>query len=120
MVHATNIQSGVTLIQAVTTLEGSDLTPLRRLLEDLEDAQEPRVILDFSKTTHLHYRAADLLALHSHLCSRSDRRLILAGLNRTLTHILALSTRYDALDIAASPEEALAWVTGGEASLHVH
>lgn len=108
MVCAEHKHDGLTIINPGRFVAAEDLRDFRLLLDALTEEAAARVVVDFSHTEHVHYRLADLLSYSTQAFAQADGRLILAGLNPSLTLIFALLTRYDALDVAECIEDVLA------------
>ncbi|RJO68657.1 MAG: anti-sigma factor antagonist [Myxococcales bacterium] len=75
-----------------------NLRDIRQLLEDCERRGKRRFVLDFSKTEHVYYRLADLLAHHKNKLSAENGSLVLAGVSPYLKDIFTAVGYGDAFE----------------------
>ncbi|MDQ3135978.1 MAG: STAS domain-containing protein [Gemmatimonadota bacterium] len=106
--HQTRDASGVAVVQVEGQLIVGNRQELKDLVQRALDAEDRRILIDFSRTGYIDSSGLGALVSISKRIREAGGELRLSGLNEDLRSLFELTKLHTLFEIAETPEQALA------------
>ncbi|MBA3495490.1 MAG: STAS domain-containing protein [Gemmatimonadales bacterium] len=106
--HQTRDASGVAVVQVEGQLIVGNRQELKELVQRALDAEDRRILIDFSRTGYIDSSGLGALVSISKRIREAGGELRLSGLNEDLRSLFELTKLHTLFEIAETPEQALA------------